>query len=228
MLPGDSFYTYLHWRADDDLVFYVGKGSGSRAFNFRGRNGHWRNTVRKHGILVDLVAWWSEEHDAFEHEKLLIACFKTLGHPLCNRTDGGEGLSGFKHSFATRVKLSGKPVSKEVREKIGKANRGRVRSADARARISASLSGRKRPPEVGAKISAAKKGRTTITQEMRERISKTLKGKKISDAAREKHLAWLRDPGRCARHSAAMKGRPWSAARRAAHEAKKKIDPPKS
>lgn len=220
LLPKCGFYTYVHRRVDDGKVFYVGKGKGSRANSIRSRNPYWRSTANKHGVRVELVARWGSELEAFEHEVFLIACFRDLNYPLCNLTDGGDGISGYRHSAETRAKHFGKPLTDEVRAKIGDANRGRVRSEDVRARISASLSGRTRPAEVGAKISAAKKGRTTISQEVRERISAALIGKKHSGAARENHLAALRDPVRCARHSAAMKGRPWSAARRAAQKSK--------
>ena len=220
VLPMRGFYTYVHRRADDGKVFYVGKGKGSRANSARSRNPYWASTARKHGVRVEIAAIWASEAEAFEHEKFLISCFRDLDQPLCNLTDGGDGISGYRHSAETRAKHFGKPLTDEARAKIGNANRGRVRSEELRARISASLSGRIRPLEVGAKISAAKKGRTVISQETRARISVALTGKKLIGAARENHLAALRDPVRCANHSAAMKGRPWSAARRAAQKIK--------
>lgn len=46
-----------------------------------------------------------------------------------NSSLGGEGTLGFKHSKETKIKMSnalkGRPVSKETRKKIGKAN-GRI------------------------------------------------------------------------------------------------------
>lgn len=85
------FYTYVHRRSSDGAVFYVGKGCGQRAFSWKGRNPRWSHTARKHGLQVEIVAPWTSEADAFLHEQFLIACFRDIGAPLVNMTDGGEG-----------------------------------------------------------------------------------------------------------------------------------------
>ena len=101
VLPMRGFYTYVHRRADDGKVFYVGKGKGSRANSTRSRNPYWASTARKHGVRVEIAALWACEAEAFEHEKLLISCFRDLNQPLCNLTDGGVGISGYRHSAET-------------------------------------------------------------------------------------------------------------------------------
>jgi hypothetical protein len=85
------FYTYIHRRVSDSKVFYVGKGSGGRAWSTRGRNRYWHRTVEKHGLDVVVVAGWLDEASAFSHERLLIACMRDLNQPIVNGTDGGEG-----------------------------------------------------------------------------------------------------------------------------------------
>jgi hypothetical protein len=99
------FYTYLHRRESDNAVFYIGKGKGRRAHDPGGRNPYWKNTVAKYGIKVEIVARWELEVEAFEHEIFLIGCFRRMGCKLTNRTDGGEGSSGCKHSEQTRQTL---------------------------------------------------------------------------------------------------------------------------
>lgn len=215
-----GFYTYIHTRADDEKVFYVGKGKGGRANSTRSRNAHWHSTARKHGFHVDIVARWERESDAFEHEKLLISCFRDMGHPLCNQTDGGDGISGYQHTKETKARFFGKPLSAESKAKIGNANRGRVRSEEVRARISESLAGRSRDSATIAKISAAHKGKT-ISQEHREKISKLMTGRPLPEATKAKITASLRDPERRARHAAIM-SRPWSEARRVAQKVKER------
>ena len=42
----------------------------------------------------------------FEHEKVLIACFKDMGYKLANLTDGGQGSSGLKQLDETKQKRS--------------------------------------------------------------------------------------------------------------------------
>jgi hypothetical protein len=100
------FCTYSHHKPDGTL-FYIGKGSVKRAHAKDNRNPHWKNIVAKHGgYKVEVLANWPTESEAFEHEKFLISCFRDLGFVLANITDGGDGISGYKHSAKTKAKLS--------------------------------------------------------------------------------------------------------------------------
>lgn len=51
----NEYYVYLHRRATDNKVFYVGKGKGKRAFDNSSRNDYWQNTVNKHGLTVEII-----------------------------------------------------------------------------------------------------------------------------------------------------------------------------
>ena len=100
------FCTYSHHKPDGTL-FYIGKGSVKRANSKDSRNPHWKNIVAKHGShKVEILANWPTEAEAFEHEKFLISCFRDLGFSLANITDGGEGMSGAKHTDAAKSKMS--------------------------------------------------------------------------------------------------------------------------
>jgi hypothetical protein len=130
------YYTYAHFTPNKNL-FYIGKGNGRRAYIFHKRNNHWNNIVKKHGKPeVQILAHWSTEAEAFDHEKLLISCFKDMGHTLCNMSEGGEGASGPKHSeeFKQRIRELhtgstwnlGRPTSakqKQVASQLGKGNK---------------------------------------------------------------------------------------------------------
>jgi len=146
------YYTYLHRRASDGQPFYVGKGMGSRAWSAKNRNQHWTRTCAKHGVTVEVLAHWSTEAEAFEHEKFLIWCFKDMGCKLVNMTDGGEGQSGYEHSD-------------ETKQKIRAANIGRAQTPEQRAATSARMSGnriwagRTHAEDTKAKISAGNKGK---------------------------------------------------------------------
>lgn len=87
-----DFYVYIHCRASDGRVFYVGKGSGQRAWSVHGRSRHWQNVVKKHGLCVEIVQSCMQEWWAFELERDLIAFYGRDN--LCNFTDGGDGASG--------------------------------------------------------------------------------------------------------------------------------------
>lgn len=71
----NRFYVYGHYTADTNRLFYIGKGTGRRAWD-RGktdRNDYWHKTVNKHGIVVKLLIENLTEEDAFTKEKELIA-----------------------------------------------------------------------------------------------------------------------------------------------------------
>lgn len=172
------FYTYAHFRPDG-RVFYIGKGSGNRYLSV-GRSTYWKNVVAKEGSFKsEILAEWSTEAEAFEHEKFLIKCFRDLGFSLCNLTDGGEGTSG-------------RALSDEVRDKLRQLgernpNCGKSLSQETRDRISASTKKSLSDPTVKAKMVQASK----------QRIH--------SDETRAKIQASWNDPAQRIIRSAAMK-----------------------
>jgi hypothetical protein len=87
------FNTYIHRRKSDGKVFYVGMGTLHRMSNMSMRSVEWHE-MAKEGRTVELVANWDTKEEAFNHEKLLISCFKDMGHPLVNKTTGGAGNDG--------------------------------------------------------------------------------------------------------------------------------------
>ena len=89
-------YVYLHRRNDTNEVFYVGKGSGDRAYQFSPsrRTIHWQNIVKKAGITAEIVEWFNTKEEAFNAEtKYIIACF-WKGYKLINLSYGGNGGRG--------------------------------------------------------------------------------------------------------------------------------------
>lgn len=101
------YYVYLHRRATDNKVFYVGKGKGKRAFQTNGRNDRWNKTYKKHGRVVEIVFEDLSQQEAFDIEIDTITEMRYhYGETLCNMTNGGDGLSGFKHSRETKEKIS--------------------------------------------------------------------------------------------------------------------------
>ena len=84
-------YTYAHTRNDTGKIFYIGKGIKYRCNESRSRNQYWKNIVEKHGYKIEILAYWKTAEEAYDHEKLLISCFKDMGYELANLTDGGEG-----------------------------------------------------------------------------------------------------------------------------------------
>ena len=98
-----KFYTYIHIRNDTSEVFYVGKGRGKRAYSKYCRNNLWHKIANKHGYTVMIIFLWDSEEKAFEHEKELIKTYRENGNLLANFTDGGDGISGYKHNEESRA-----------------------------------------------------------------------------------------------------------------------------
>lgn len=87
-MPLNKFYVYIHRRADDSTIFYIGKGKHRRAWNASNRSAWWKRTAIKHGFTVELVLQDMREEDAFQLEIDLIKFYD--GH-LVNMTGGGDG-----------------------------------------------------------------------------------------------------------------------------------------
>lgn len=102
--PKCSYYVYIHTRKLDNKIFYVGKGSGRRAWEFRGRNNWWNKVHKKYGINVELVFENLTEEEAFQCEKDTILEFTYFGYSLVNLNEGGSG--GSSPSLETRVKMA--------------------------------------------------------------------------------------------------------------------------
>lgn len=128
------YYTYVHRRASDNLIFYVGKGTGKRAWSHKGRSLHWHNVVKKHGICVEIWNTFTDETEAFQNEIDLIAKMKGW-MPLTNKTYGGEGVSGYRYSpdqiERCRVQNTGennpyfgKKHSQELKQKMRELRQG--------------------------------------------------------------------------------------------------------
>lgn len=106
-------YVYIHRRADDGVVFYVGKGTKrvrdtadcfDRAHCTNSRNRWWRRIEAKHGRVVEIIAMFNNDADSREFEVSLIAAYGRSN--LVNLTDGGDGCAGIIISESARAKLS--------------------------------------------------------------------------------------------------------------------------
>ena len=90
-----QFYVYIH-KKPDGTPFYVGKGTGNRAYQFSRRTQWHKNIVEKYGrnnIIIEIVNCVNESQ-AFDLEKIYIKQLKHNGVCLVNLTDGGEGVAG--------------------------------------------------------------------------------------------------------------------------------------
>lgn len=161
----NTFYVYTHHRATDGAVFYVGKGTKSRAHKVHGRNAHWKRVVAKHGYYVTIVANNLTESEALRKEVEVIATIGKIA--LCNMTDGGEGMSGYQHTQSGKLKIAaakvGKSRSPEVVEKMRKSRLGKKASDTTRQKMSDARKGYSHSPEAIQKMREKAKARSTET-----------------------------------------------------------------
>jgi hypothetical protein len=166
------FYTYAHLTKDTNQIFYIGKGSGTRAFEKgKDRNPHWTAVVSKHGYYATILARWGTEKEAYEHEKLLISSFIDMGYNLTNKTPGGEGIpKGYKFSEDTIRKAAqarvGLKRTKETKQKMSQSSAWRGHTY-----ITPGFSGHSHSEESRAKMSNARKGKKQSPEHKAKRIA---------------------------------------------------------
>lgn len=129
------FYVYEHWRPDLDLCFYVGKGQRNRARTFKYRNQIYSAVaaeLSRQGMCIEvrMVASALIEAEAFNIEMDRIAFWRAAGVALANRTDGGEGFSGF-------IRPKGIKLSALARERISAARMGMKFTEEHKQRLAA-------------------------------------------------------------------------------------------
>ena len=101
-----TYYTYAHYAPKGDL-FYIGKGTGDRAYSFGDRSHDWKRAVKQNkGVEIEILANWDTEDEAYDHEKLLVDCFTEMGKKLVNKTKGGKGAYGVVFSEERKQRIS--------------------------------------------------------------------------------------------------------------------------
>jgi hypothetical protein len=136
----NQYYTYAYLR-EDGKPYYIGKGSGYRWFDKRGKN---CIPPKDKSRIIKLKQNLTEE-EAFKHEIYMIAVFgkKCDGTGiLMNIADGGNAPPTYygedsptkrpevraKIGAANKKSLKGKTIPEEVRQKISNAHKERLKN----------------------------------------------------------------------------------------------------
>jgi hypothetical protein len=121
-----EYYTYAYLR-EDGTPYYIGKGKNYRAYNDGGKP-CCRPPIKERIIILKNNL---TEEDAHRHEIYMISIFgrKDIGTGILrNKTNGGEGKSGWVPSQETIEKLRkanlGRKHSKKTCEKMSKSKMG--------------------------------------------------------------------------------------------------------
>jgi hypothetical protein len=112
-------YIYKHIRKDTNEVFYIGMGiTKKRYYQKDKRSKHWNRIVNKVGFDYEIIENNLSWDEACHREKYWIKFYGRIDLNeglLINKTNGGDGTSGYK-------------LSQNHKEKISKANSGKIRS----------------------------------------------------------------------------------------------------
>ena len=177
----NDYCVYLHIKLTNKIPFYVGKGKIDRANTKFGRSKWWNTTVDKHGYDVIILEEDLTEKESLEKEVYWINKFgrKDLGlGTLVNLTDGGEGISGFKHTKESIELISvnnargflGRTHNEETKKKMSESSKGNTYA-----------SGHTKTIDGLKKISETSKGNTnmlgkTHSDESKKKISNSKMG----------------------------------------------------
>jgi hypothetical protein len=115
-----EFYLYRHIRLDTNEPFYIGIGTKrkkynthkleyARAYVYSRRSKFWNSIIAKTDYRVEIM-FESDNYETIKEKELeFIELYgrRDVGTgSLVNLTNGGEGITGFKHSEKTRRKMS--------------------------------------------------------------------------------------------------------------------------
>lgn len=129
-------YVYKHIRKDTNEVFYIGMGiTKKRYYQTDKRSNHWNKIVKKVGFYYEIIEDNLTWEEACKREKYWIKYYGRFDlneGKLINRTNGGDGSSGYKLSKSHKEKISkanlGKPKSELTKQKLKIAHIGKVHS----------------------------------------------------------------------------------------------------
>ncbi len=186
----NKFYVYEWIRLDTNEPFYVGKGKNNRCYKLN-RNQYFNNIINTLDCIVNILHDNLTEEEAFQYECWYIHEYKyEIGYTLANMTDGGEGCAGKITSEETKQKISkankGKLVfTEEHKIKIGLAHKNKRLSIETKQKISEKCKGYRHTEEAKKAISEKHKGKKR-SEESIQKTANANKGRKCTDETKQK------------------------------------------
>jgi hypothetical protein len=228
------FYVYALLDPIRKLPFYIGKGKNKRAYMHLNeklektdnkRKWHRIHKIRIAGfepVICKIIENVNETY-ALEIEKSIIRIFGRIGFEengiLTNLTEGGDGISGHRHSKISKIKMSNskkgkkrQPTSNETKNKISESNKGKKHNITYTEEDRSNIAARARDNWTNMSLKTKEKVLENITYrvksvEEKEKISKSKRGKPMKAEHYKNMLASI-TPERNAKISNANKGKP--------------------
>jgi hypothetical protein len=173
---------YTHIRKDKNKPFYHGIFEDPyRPFEKSRRNSIWDKIVSKTEyeviILAENLTW--EEACQMERELIRRDGRIDMGNGcLANMTDGGDGAVGLirteEHSRKISESQKGRTASEDTRKKLSEAKKGQLGNPKSIEAMRQATLGKKRSQETKDKMSLAAKNRKPMSQEVKDKISKSV------------------------------------------------------
>ena len=224
-LVNGKIYIGQHKSSQFDKVYY---GSGSlflKAFERYGRD----------SFICEMLEACNSFEELNEKEKYYISLYDSMNKILgYNLTEGGQGISGYKHDFKSKCKISvnnakywsGKKLSVKTIEKLSKSHTGKQQSIKTKLKRSKALQGHEywgpaESPMKGKshfvesrkKMSIAHLGQEPSNKgsqssiEIRQKVSKLTKEAMSRPEVKIKLLSWIRSDQMKSKISSSIKGR---------------------
>lgn len=189
------FTIYALTDPETNIIRYVGKTinpterlRGYRHLRVHSPQTHcrsWIQSLQKQGLQPAMVVCdtCDDETTANDLERAWITLFRMAGVPLTNHTDGGEGITGYKHTEEDCRRMGntrrGKPLSEKHCQAISEGNKGKHPSEETIQKCRDARSKRSHEENI------ASYGRLK-SEETRRKIGEKALGRIVSDETRKK------------------------------------------
>lgn len=128
------WYVYEWFIIDTNEIIYVGKGC-KRRFKVRKHNRFFDDMIKRFKCDSRIIAYFSDEHEAFKYENERISELRKIGQCVCNIIDGGTGGTCAWWTDERREEYSRKNVMKSEAHRKRMSEHNPMKSEEVRLKV---------------------------------------------------------------------------------------------